>query len=226
MCLLSARHVRVLTHFNLTMFIRKYGNPIFQMPKIRLERTAITRSKAHSFDVTGSPLPPCVTGRTRICTPFIVQAGDYDMVCEHKEFPPRRSKIKQRSRKNIFHFFFFFFTNFPERRNWNLRVPVTLKQPTVMAASIGWMTGVRAGRGSGERRGLWRRPGRTSPLRAGTPLGSSHLCPAEVRAQDYQIPCLLCCRRRFVLLCFCQTKLSVPTFASLSTSLRFVNVGN
>lgn len=108
MCLLSARHVRVLTHFNLTMFIRKYGNPIFQMPKIRLERTAITRSKAHSFDVTSSPLPPCVTGRTRVCTPFIVQAGDYDMVCEHKEFPPRRSKIKQRSRKNIFIFFFFF----------------------------------------------------------------------------------------------------------------------
>lgn len=143
-----------------------------------------------------------------------------------KNFLPDVLKSSSVPEKIFSTFFFFFFTNFPERRDWNLRVPVTLKQPTVMAASVGWMISVRAGRGSGERRGLWRGPGRTSPLRAGTPLGSSHRCPAEVRAQDYQIPCLLCCRRRFVLLCFCQTKLSVPTFASLSTSLRFVNVGN
>lgn len=109
MCLLYARHLCVLMHFILMMFIRKYDYPIFQMPKIRLERTAITCPKAYSLEVTGSPLLPFVIGHTRMGMPFIVQPGNYDTVCKHKEFPPRRSKNQGLAafQKKYFHPFFF-----------------------------------------------------------------------------------------------------------------------
>lgn len=65
--------------------IRRCDDPIFQVTKIRLERTAIICAKAYSVEVAGSRLLPSLIGHTRICMSLIVHLGNCDKVCKYKE---------------------------------------------------------------------------------------------------------------------------------------------